>query len=372
MGVMATGAAPNPDDWGSDDGFTVFRYDDVVRVLRSTEEFSCSAYDDLIGPTMGRIMLSMDPPTHTAHRAVVEAFFRQRTISQFADAIRHIADQLIAPLVQAGEGDLVSSFCRQLPTRAIASLLGLPIEKHEEFHSWTTQLLSLGAYPDLGRAARHSLEEYIGIEMDDRRASPRDDLLSHIANFRQDGELLSDEEAYALVTMLLVGGIETTDRALGNMLCLLLSRPVLIEAVRGDPALVEAVVNESLRWESPVLFFVRRARGSVLLSNTRIPAGATVVACIGSAKRDEAYFPEPDTFQLDRTQKQVSIAFGVGPHVCLGIHLARLEMRVALEALLQGTTGLRSDSRERDPHIHGLVFRSPESLRVELAGVTTP
>jgi cytochrome P450 len=298
----------------------------------------------------------------------VESFFRQRTIYQFTKAIRHIADQLVAQLAAAGEGDLVTSFCRQLPTRSIALLLGLPADKHEEFHSWTTQLLSLGAYPEIGGAARRSLEDYISTEMDSRRMTPRADLLSHIANFERDGKHLSEEEAYSLVTMLLVGGIETTDRALGNLLCALLSRPSLLEAVRANPALIETVVNESLRWESPVLFFIRRARESVTLSETRIPAGATVAACIGSAKRDEAYFPAPDSFEVGRPQKQLSIAFGVGPHVCLGIHLARLELRVGLEALLEGTKTLGFHEEQRDPHIHGLVFRSPESIRVRVAG----
>jgi cytochrome P450 len=189
----------------------------------------------------------------------VEAFFRQRTILQFTEAIGQIAAQLVAQLVAAGEGDLVTSFCRQLPTRSIALLLGLPADKHEDF------------------------------------------------------------------------------------------------------------VNESLRWESPVLFFIRRARESVTLSQTRIPAGATVAACIGSAKRDEAYFAMPDSFQLDRPQKQIAIAFGVGPHVCLGIHLARLEMRVGLEALLDGTNTLCFHEEQRDPHIHGLVFRSPETIRVRVS-----
>jgi cytochrome P450 len=369
MGVMATGAPPDPEEWGSDDGFTVFRHDDVVRVLRSNDEFSCAAYDDLIGPTMGVIMLSMDPPVHTAHRAVVESFFRQRTMARFAETIRAIADQLVADLVVRGEGDLVTSFCRQLPTRTIASLLGLPAEKHEEFHSWSTQLLSLGAYPEVGRTARQSLENYISIEMDSRRRAPRGDLLSHIANFERDGRHLPDDEVYALVTMLLVGGIETTDRALGNMLCAVLSRPALVKALRDDPALVKSVVNESLRWESPVLFFVRRTRQPVVLSGTRIPAGVTVAACIGSAKRDDEYFPSPDSFELGRSQKQVSIAFGVGPHVCLGIHLARLEMQVGLDALLAGTAALGFHEEEQDPHIHGLVFRSPERLHVRLTGI---
>jgi cytochrome P450 len=208
--------------------------------------------------------------------------------------------------------------------------------------------------------------------MDGRRRCPGDDLLSHIATFQREGKLLPDEEAYSLVTMLLVGGIETTDRALGNMLCALLSRPTVVEAVRANRALVESVVNESLRWESPVLFFIRRARDNVTLSDTRIPVGATIAACMGSAKRDEAYFPTPDAFEPGRSQKQVSIAFGVGPHVCLGVHLARLEMQVGLDALLDGTTALEFHEEERDPHVHGLVFRSPERLRVRLAGVTGP
>jgi cytochrome P450 len=178
-----------------------------------------------------------------------------------------------------------------------------------------------------------------------------------------DGHRLSDDEIYPFLLLILPAGAETTYRSSSNLLFGLLSDPSQLAAVQADRGLVPQAIEEALRWETPALTVVRMATQDVELGGVHIPLGAFVAVSLGAANRDPRRYAEPDAFDIFRAGKQ-HISFGDGAHRCLGMHLARLEMRVLLNAVLDRLPGLRLDRAVDDVHIHGLIFRSPPNLPV--------
>jgi len=196
-----------------------------------------------------------------------------------------------------------------------------------------------------------------------RRRSPRDDLVSDLAHCELDGERLADEEIFSFLRLLLPAGVETTFRASGNLLFALLTHPDQLDAVRRDRSLIHQAIEELLRWDPPLLLVSRVATRDTEIGGVAIPAGASVTPMLGSANRDERRYDNPDRYDVFRDPKQ-HISFGHGPHMCLGMHLARMEMRVVLDAVLDRLPDVRLDPAGDDPHIRGQVFRSPTSLPV--------
>ncbi|MFM7735850.1 MAG: cytochrome P450, partial [Alphaproteobacteria bacterium] len=195
-----------------------------------------------------------------------------------------------------------------------------------------------------------------------RRVDPADDVLSRVCTGEVDGQRLTDEEIVSFMRLLLPAGAETTFRLIGSTLFALLSNPGALEEVLADRALVSAAIEETLRWETPVLFVARETTAAVELSGVEIPAGQMVTPVIGSANRDETHFPDPDRWDLHRGADD-HLSFGGGRHFCLGYHLAKLEARLAIERILDRLPNLRFDP-ERPSRILGLAFRSPQSLDV--------
>jgi cytochrome P450 len=207
------------------------------------------------------------------------------------------------------------------------------------------------------------VKEYLAGILAQRRREPREDLISELAQAELDGERLSDEEIFSFLRLLLPAGVETTFRSTGNLLYSLLSRPDQIEAVRADRSLVPQAIEEAVRYETPLLNITRIATRDTVLSGVDIPAGSTVMVMLAGANRDEARYPDPDRFDITRPARP-HLSWGQGPHICLGMHLARIEMRLALNLLLDRLPNLRLDPDGDDPHIRGQVFRSPTSLPV--------
>jgi len=210
------------------------------------------------------------------------------------------------------------------------------------------------------------LREYLVGVLEDRRAHPRDDFVTDLAHAELDGERLGDEEIFSFLRLLLPAGAETTYRATGNFLFGLLTNPDQLDALRTDRSLMTQAIEESVRWEPPLLITSRLALADSVIAGVTVPAGVQVVASVGSANHDDTRWDRPDDFDIFREQKPF-VSFGVGPHMCLGMHLARMEMRVAVNRLFDRCPGLRPDPEawERDDaHIHGQTFRSPTSLPV--------
>jgi cytochrome P450 len=212
------------------------------------------------------------------------------------------------------------------------------------------------------------LRDYLSSIVEERRREPRDDLVTDLVTAELDGEALDDEEIYSFLRMLLPAGIETTYRSSGNLLYLLLTHPDQLDAIRDDRSLIPRAIEEGLRYESPVMVTPRVTFTPTTISEVEVPAGTTVTCMLGSANRDPEACEDPETFNIFRDPNQ-HLSFGAGPHLCLGMHLARLESRVALNALLDRLPNLHLDQDEadrRDAHIHGgILFRSPTSLPVQ-------
>jgi cytochrome P450 len=345
--------------------FIVYRHEDVAEMLRDNETYSSAIVLAAFGDVLGHgVMLGLDEPEHGRHRALVAKAFSQKALAHWEnELIGRVGNDLIDGFVDKGRVDLVKEFTFPYPSRIIAGLLGLPEEDYPQFQRWSISLLSFTINPERGKTASKALEEYFTPILAARRKEPRDDLISRLADAEIDGEKLADEEIFSFLRLLLPAGVETTYRSLGNLLFGLLSHPDQLDAVRADRSLLPQAIEEAVRWEPPLLTITRVSTRDTVLGGVEIPAGCSVMPMLGSANRQDDRYADPDRFDIFR-EARANIAWGHGVHVCLGMHLARLEMRVALNLLFDRLPNLRLDPDGNDPHIRGQVFRSPTSLPV--------
>ncbi len=347
--------------------FFVYRYDDVSRVLRDSETF-CSGHiiDLIMGPVMGEhIMLGMDGPKHRRYRALVSTAFRPKVMARWESELAvGIATALIDRFADRGRAELVREFTFPYPTQVIAGMLGLPRHDYKQFQRWSIAILSFLSKQEEAIAASQQVKEYVADILEQRRREPHDDLISDLARAELDGEHLSDEEIFSFVRLLLPAGVETSYRSMGNLLLTLLTDVDQLNAVRDDRGLIPRAIEESLRYETPLLNITRLATTDTEIDGVPIPAGSTIMLMLAAANREETRYPDPDRFQLGREDPKPHISFGQGPLLCLGMHLARMEIEVALNLLLDRLPDLRLDPDGDDPHIRGQVFRSPTAIPV--------
>ncbi len=345
------------------ENFLVTRYDDVASMLRNAEVFSSRGNARGIGLVMGRTLLEMDGVEHVRHRNLIAPFFSPLAMrSTMPPVVESVVQQLIDDFVEDGAADLVPGFTFVFPMRVIAEIIGVPIDDHAAFHRMALDLISIGDNPERGLAASKELVSYLTPLIAERRAAPSDDLLSKLLFAEVEGHRLSDEEVLSFLRLLLPAGADTTYRLTGNVLWVLLQDPELLERVLADRELIENVMQEVLRWESPVQLVSREATVDTDIEGVRIPAGSIVSGMLGSANRDPRKFELPDIFDIDRDNDD-HLGFGFGRHFCAGSHLARLETRTAVNAILDRLVNLRPDS-DRASRIVGLAFRSPDRLPV--------
>ena len=271
--------------------------------------------------------------------------------------------ELIDAFAGDGRADLIPQLTFPFPVRVIARILGLPEADWPRFLQLSTELIAVMRNWDRAVAAGRELRGYFAEIIADRRRNPRDDLVSQLIEAEVDGHRLSDDEIYPFLLLLLPAGAETTYRSSSNLLFGLLSDPGQLDAVRADRGLVPQAIEEALRWETPLLTVACLATEDVELDGVSVPAGGFVAVSLGAANRDPKRYPDPDVFDIFRQGTQ-HMSFGDRAHKCLGMHLARLETRVLLNAVLDRLPGLRLDPAAADPHIHGLIFRSPPNLAV--------
>ena len=344
---------------------SVFGHDEVVTVLRDDKTYSSTVYEGIMGMVMGRTILQMDAPHHKVQRALVSPAFRSRVLERWEmELVRSVVDDLIDEFAGRGHADLVRELNFGFPVRVIARILGLPMTDYPQFQKWTVELISVAANWDRAMEASAQLGVYLTEVINQRRAHPADDLISDLCVAEVEGERLCDDDILAFLRLLLPAGVETTYRATGNLLFGLLQRPEQLDALRADRSLFPQAFEEALRWEPPVTVILRRTLKDTELSGVAIPTGSDVGLFLGAANRDDRRYDDPDTFDMFR-QAQQHVGFGFGVHMCLGMHLARMESRVAVNALLDRFDDIRFDlGADDDPHIHGMAFRSPTSLPV--------
>jgi cytochrome P450 len=344
--------------------FTALSYEAVQQVLLDGETFSSSGYAPTVGMLMGHSILEMDEPEHGRYRALIQQAFGLKAMERWETAIvAPIVNGLIDRFAARGRADLVRELTLPFPIQVIAAMLGLPEEDLRQFHRWAVELISIQVDISRGIEASQKLREYFAGIVGKRRAAPREDLISVLAQAELDGQRLTDEEIFAFLRLLLPAGAETTYRSSSTLLFGLLKRPEQLDAVRADRGLIKRAIEEGLRWEPPLTGIARLAMRDVEVSGVRIPKGAVVSVCLGAANHDEARWERPDEFDIFREAKP-HMAFAYGAHTCLGMHLARMETRVMLNAVLDRLPHLRLDPDAQDVHITGLGFRAPRALPV--------
>lgn len=354
----------------STNAYCVSRYDDVMYVLRNPEIFSSRAMFTFLmnngeegappltwgvikflarfvvrvrmNPfefTKARNLIAEDGDSHTAMRAIVNRGFTPRRIAAWEEQARELVAAAMSKLRRGDGFDLVEDLAIPLPVTIIAEMLGVEPARQRDFKRWSDNMIHAIAGP--GRAdpfEKRTVDTLIellsylrGISIA-RRKQPADDLISLIASEQDGVTALSTREVVQFVMLLLVAGNETTTNLIGNAVSALLDHPAELARLARDPALVPGAVEEALRFDSPIQVIFRNATQDVELAGVRIPKGAYVAPLLGSANRDERRYPDPDRFDIVRNP-QGHVGFGFGKHFCLGASLARLEARIALEAL---------------------------------------
>lgn len=356
---------------------SVFRHADCQAILRDPKTWSSSfppppGFDD---DDLPRSMLVMDPPEHTRLRGLVSQAFTPKRIRELAPRIETIAQALLDDALARREVDLVEALTYPLPVIVIAEMIGVPADDRAQFKAWSDALVApLGSVffappsPEMiaeQRRIRGELEAYFVRLVDERRRAPRDDLLTALVQAEHEGSRLSFQEMLSMLILLLVAGNETTTNLIGNAALDLLAHPDAERALRADPGLVPSAIEEVLRFSSPVQMDPRLAVRDVRIGDATVPAGEFALCWLGSANRDEAVFERPETFDV-RREKSSHLAFGFGPHYCLGAALATLEGVVALRVLLERTRSFRRTDDAPLPLHPSIVFRGVRRLPMAL------
>jgi cytochrome P450 len=346
---------------GPDTGFVLLRYRDIYDAIRDETRYSKSeAFRPLTFPFMGPNIQGYDGAEHTVKRGLVSPAFRRTAIPRYIDPIlRPTAEALVDDFIHRGEADLMVDFAKKYPMRITNQLLGIPDGDEERMTRWAVAMIGLNIGEETFRA-KAEFTEYIEPLLEERRSRPGDDLLSALVTQEVDGQRLSDEEVLGFLRLLFPAGVDTTWLALGSLMFAVLDNPQHHERLLHDADERAWAVEETLRWESPVGLEPRMTLADMEVSGVEIPARSMVRLCLPAANRDPDEFPDPDRWDLDR-RPTTHIAFGLGRHFCLGAFLARAELAVGMEVLLQRLPNLRL---AETPRMVGLILRGPEHVRV--------
>ena len=386
----------------STNAWCVSRYDDVMFVLRNPELFSSRAMFTFLmnngsdgappitwgmlgflarfvfqvrmnpfGYLSARNLIAEDGESHTTMRGIVNRGFTPRRIAAWDGKARELVADAMAKLRRGEEFDLIEDLAVPLPVTIISEMLGVEPERQRDFKRWSDTLIFAIAGPGRANPFQRRIVDtfmellsYLKRITGERKRHPTDDLISLLVS-EQEGEVaLSTREVVQFVMLLLVAGNETTTNLIGNATAALLDHPDELTRLAADPALIPGAVEEALRFDSPIQVVFRTATQDVELAGVKIPKGAYVAPLLGSANRDERRYPDPDRFDITRNP-QGHVGFGFGKHFCLGASLARLEARIALEALAPELVRLeREGPREV---VDSFLVRGPRKLALRPA-----
>lgn len=359
--------------------YILSRYDDVAEAF-TNPVFTSRNYRWQLEPVHGYTILQMEGREHSLHRNIVSPAFRGRELAErFRPVIDRNARELIDAFRGADEVDLVAAFTSRFPINVIVDMLALPKSDQSLFQRWYHSIMeflsNLAQDPDVAAAGLRTKEElqaYVLPIVEERRRQPGDDLLSRLCTARIEGEGMSDLEIKAFVSLLLVAGGETTDKAVASLMKNLIEHPDQLKQVREQRELIDCAAAETLRYSPPVHMIMREPAEDVKMSGGVIPAGATVTCLIGSANRDERVFREPDRFDLHRDDLDMQrawsgaanhVAFALGRHFCVGANLARTEIEIGVGQLLDAMEDIEFASGAPPPEV-GIFTRAPQELRI--------
>lgn len=355
--------------------YTLFRYNDVMSVLKDSKNFTSgflletgmAAFMD------GFALTAMDGDAHRQARGLLQPCFTPDVLKAWRqNRIQPvIREEFVATLAGKGGAELISDMALMFPIRVIYDLMGFPNEPEAiaEFASSALRILS-GASPDPAakkaamEAAKQLYDSTLKIVQARRAAgADGDDLISRLIRSSFEGNSLTDHQITMFTRMLLPAAAETTTRTFSTLMVLLLERPELLERIRADRSLVPKAIDESIRYEPVATFKVREAQIDTSFQGVAVPKGSLLSLCVASANRDDAVFEDGDTFNIDRPAR-MSFGFGFGPHMCVGLFIAKAEIEVAVNAMLDLMPDLRFDPAHPKPVIRGVQLRGPDAVHV--------
>jgi cytochrome P450 len=373
----------------------VSRYADL-RALFRAPDISSNNYDWQLEPVHGRTIIQMEGREHTAHRRLLNPFFHGNGLERFRATVAKNARELADPFIeresravaagarQRGEVDLVKEFTQHFPINVIEDMLAIPKEDTELFERWYVSIMKFlsnlsgdEAVTQQGLRTKQELDDYFYPVIEQRRESDDEDLISRFCRAEVEGTRLSDEEIRGFISLMLTAGGETTDRALASLFKNLIENPDQLEAVRDDRELVDAAFAETLRFSPPVHMIMRHAKEDMEIGGVEIPAGATITCLLAAGNRDPEKFSDPDRFDIFRTDNPVEkaftgsaehLSFAMGRHYCVGAMLAKQEVDVATNHLLDRMADLRF-KEGFTPYEEGVFTRAPETLEITFAPV---
>jgi cytochrome P450 len=350
--------------FGDTAGWVLLRHADVSMAFREDSRFSKgAALKPITFPVMGPNIQGYDGHEHTVHRSLVSPAFRRTAIPRYVEPLlRPLAEELVDEIAPLGETDLMVTFAKRYPMRVITELLGIPRHDEDRMAAWAKAMLNMVSNPDGTDRANAEFTHYVTPLVEQRRRRPGDDLLSAIVNQEVEGQRLDDDHVFGFLRLLFPAGVDTTWLTLGSLMTAVLQQS---DEVRRR--LLESederswAIEETVRWEGTTGSEPRLTMEDVVICGREIPAGELLRLAVPSANHDPRVFNNPDRWDLDR-QPTNHLAFGLGRHFCLGAFLARGEMIVALEVLLQRLPNLRL---VEVPPIYGVVLRGPRSVRMQ-------
>lgn len=344
--------------------FTVVGTSQILEVLTDTDRFSNAGYKFNLGETFGQGSIStMDNPEHGRWRKIFQKIFLPQYVKTWGDTIVDpVVHRLMEKFLPVGRADLIEDFTIRYPFEVIYEQLDLP-----EADVRTFQRLAIGQtdYVNAGKAveAGRKLGEYFVALVEERRRNPGNDLVSLLANTEVDGDYLPEVVLISFLRQLMNAAGDTTYRGTSVLLTALLRNPDQFDAIRTDRTLIPLAIEEALRWDGPVAVQLRMAKQDVVLGGVEIPEGSLLDVVAGAANRDPAIFTNPDKFDIFRERKP-HFSFSRGPHICVGQHLARVEMTRALNAIIDNLLNLQFDPDRPLPEIRGSMMRVPKHLYV--------
>jgi len=325
---------------------------------------------------LAQAMLFRDPPDHTRLRALVSKAFTRKAVESLVPRIEELTRELTDEIAEQSEVDIVQAIAYPLPIAVICELLAIPVEDREQFHEWSRQLsgvVDLVADEKIIARGAQAAAFFLGYfdELVPRRWNePGDDLVSALVSAEDEDGRLSHDELLSTCVQLVFGGHETTQNLISNGMFALLRTPSQLAALREDPSLIRGAIEEILRFDGPAQIAARWARADVEVGDQLVAEGELVLCLVGSANRDPAAFPAPDTFDIARSDIR-HLTFGAGIHFCLGAPLARLEARIVIDHLVRRFPGmmLKTDTPEYRPI---LALRGLAELPVRVSLLNRP
>lgn len=358
--------------------YTVFKYKDVMNVLRDATRYTSGFIAEGLGAFFdGLILTGMDGEAHKKARGLLQPIFMPDVVNTWRDSKMDpiVRNEYLLPMAPAKKADLME-FALYFPIRLIYALIGFPDDEPEKVKQYAAWALAILAGPQVDaekaalarksamEAAKALYDAVMEAVVEVRRTGAEgNDLISRLIRAEYEGRKLDDHEITTFVRSLLPAAGETTTRTFGSLMVLLLERPGLLERVRNDRSLVGKAIDEAVRFEPVATFKVRQAAEDIELAGMQIPKGAMVQCIVASANRDEEVFENSETFDIDRKLKP-SFGFGFGPHMCIGQFIAKTELQVALNAVLDLLPNIRLDPDFPAPRITGAQLRGPHSVRV--------